>query len=183
VLEETMLAQFGIQYGLNWTTLRAPWIMEKDDFRYALSFGGDQFGGPDWEEYISADARRVFHAENRAPLLIAADGLPLKRNFVHVDDLVEAMIRAIDHPAAHQQLFNIAMTDPVDYGVVAEHLERSRAMKPARIETPLHSNLLDNAKARLHLGWTPRVDTAGLVDAAFDYVRAPSDPRKVWYVG
>ena len=47
VLEEVMLAQFGIQYGVNWSTLRAPWIMEKDDFRFTLSFGDDVFGGPD----------------------------------------------------------------------------------------------------------------------------------------
>ena len=33
VLEEVMVAQAGIQYGLDWTCLRAPWIMEKDDFR------------------------------------------------------------------------------------------------------------------------------------------------------
>lgn len=183
VLEETMLEQFGVQYGLNWTTLRAPWIMEKDDFRYALSFGDDQFGGPSWDEYISAGQRRTWAAENRAPLLIAADGRPLKRNFVHVNDLVDAMILAIDHPAACRQLFNIAMTDPVDYGVVADHLERTRGMKPVRVETPLHSNLLDNAKARLRLGWTPRVDAVALIDAAFAYVRAADDPRKVWYVG
>lgn len=183
VLEETMLTQFGIQYGLNWTTLRAPWIMEKDDFRYALSFGDDQFGGPGWEEYITPAERRAYAAENRVPLLIAADGRPLKRNFVHVDDLVEAMIAAIDHPAARQQLFNIAMTEPVDYGVVADRLQRMRGMRPARIETPLHSNLLDNAKARLQLGWTPQIDIAALVDAAFSYVRGADDPRKIWYVG
>lgn len=183
VLEETMLAQFGIQYGLNWTTLRAPWIMEKDDFRYALSFGDDQFGGPAWTDYIADAERRRFADENRAPLLIAADGKPLKRNFVHVDDLVEAMLLAIDHPAARQQLFNIAMTESVDYGVVAEQLQRKHAMPPAEIRTDLHSNLLDNAKARLQLGWTPKVDTAALVDGAFGYVRAPGDVRKVWYVG
>lgn len=183
VLEETMLAQLGIQHGLNWTTLRAPWIMEKDDFRYALSFGDDQFGGPGWDEYITPEARRTYHAANRVPLLIASDGLPLKRNFVHVDDLVAAMLRAIDHPAVRQQLFNIAMTEPVDYGVVAERLGRTRGMNPVRIETPLHSNLLDNAKARLLLGWAPEVDTSALIDRAFDYARAPDDPRKVWYVG
>jgi nucleoside-diphosphate-sugar epimerase len=183
VLEETMLTQFGLQYGLNWTTLRAPWIMEKDDFRYALSFGDDQFGGPGWDEYLSPDERRAYHSANRAPLLLAADGAPLRRNFVHVDDLVEAMLLPIDNPAAQQQLFNIAMTEPVDYGAVAQRLERTRGMQPVRIRTPLHSNLLDNAKARLQLGWTPRVDTAALVDRAFDYVRAADDPRKVWYVG
>jgi nucleoside-diphosphate-sugar epimerase len=182
VLEETMLTQFGTQYGLSWTTLRAPWIMEKDDFRYALSFSDDQFGGPAWTDYISDAERRRYAAENRAPLILDTAGKPLKRNFVHVDDLVEAMLLAIDHPSAHQQLFNIAMTAPVDYGVVAELL-RTRRMQPVEIRTNLHSNLLDNAKARLQLGWIPKVDTAALVDRAFDYVRNPSDVRKIWYVG
>ncbi len=182
-LEETMVAQFGSQYGLNWTTLRAPWIMEKDDFRYALSFGPDQFGGPSWDEYISPEERAAYDREKRSPLIIAADGKPLKRNFVHVDDLADAMVLALDHPAARQQLFNIAMTEPVDYGVVAERLQRTRGMGPARIATPLHSNVLDNSKARLRLGWQPKVDTAALVDSAFNYVRAPDDDRKVWYIG
>lgn len=182
VLEETMLTQFGIQYGLNWTTLRAPWIMEKDDFRYALSFGEEQFGGPAWTDYISDTERRRHAAENRVPLILDTAGHPLKRNFIHVDDLVEAMLLSLDHPATRQQLFNIAMTEPVDYGVVAKRLS-ARNMQPAEIRTNLHSNLLDNAKARLQLGWTPKVDTAALVDRAFDYVRAPDDVRKVWYVG
>jgi nucleoside-diphosphate-sugar epimerase len=31
VLEEVMLSQLAIQYGINTCCLRAPWIMEKDD--------------------------------------------------------------------------------------------------------------------------------------------------------
>jgi UDP-glucose 4-epimerase len=183
ILEEVMLEQAGVQYSVNWTTLRAPWIMEKDDFKFALTFGPDQFGGPDWDGLIAPSLRLQYADRNAAPLLIAADGKPLRRNFVHLSDLVSAILAAIDNPAAHQQLFNIAMTDPVDYAVVASHLERSRAMPPARIDTSFHSNTLDSAKARLHLGWSPKVDTIGLVDAAFDYVRAPGDVRKIWYPG
>lgn len=183
VLEETMLESYFVQYGINGTTLRAPWIMEKDDFRYALSFGDDQFGGPAWETLMSPEDGRRYAEAGNVPLLIAADGRPLKRNFVHVSDLVEAMVAVIDNPAAHQQLFNIAMTDPVDYGVVAEHLARTRGLKPVRIETSFHSNILDNAKARHALGWAPKHGTAELIDAAFAYERASDDPRKVWYAG
>ncbi|MEQ1769977.1 MAG: NAD(P)-dependent oxidoreductase [Devosia sp.] len=183
ILEEVMLEQAGIQYGVNWTTLRAPWIMEKDDFRFALSFGPDQFGGPDWDGLISSDERRKYHKTNAVPVLIAEDGNPLRRNFVHLDDLVEAMLTAIDHPATRQQLFNIAMTEAVDYAAVGAHLERTRGMPPVRIPTPFISNLLDNAKARLHLGWSPKVDLADLCDRAFAYERAANDPRKVWYPG
>jgi UDP-glucose 4-epimerase len=178
-----MLEQAGIQYDVNWTTLRAPWIMEKDDFKFALSFGADQFGGPDWDTLITPAQREEYAKGNCVPLLIAEDEQPLRRNFVHLDDLVEAILAAIDHPAARQQLFNIAMTEPVDYAMVAAHLEETRGMRPVRIETPYISNLLDNAKARLQLGWKPRVDTAALIDRAFSYVRAADDPRKIWYPG
>jgi nucleoside-diphosphate-sugar epimerase len=183
ILEEVMLEQAGIQYGVNWTTLRAPWIMEKDDFKYALSFGADQFGGPDWDTLISPARRREYAGSNAVPLLIAGDGKPLKRNFIHVDDLVEAIIASLDNPAAGQHLFNIAMTEPVDYAAVGAHLEKTRDMRPVRIETPYVSNRLDNTKARLRLGWTPKVDLAALIDRAFTYERAPGDERKIWYPG
>ncbi len=183
ILEEVMLEQAGIQYGINWTTLRAPWIMEKDDFKFALSFGPDQFGGPDWDTLIAPALRQEYAAANAVPLLIAKDGKPLKRNFVHLDDLVEAIITSIDHPAASQQLFNIAMTGPVDYEMVGAHLQTTQGMRPVRIETPYISNLLDNAKARLRLAWTPKVDMIALCDRAFAYERAAGDERKIWYPG
>ncbi|MDO9306480.1 MAG: NAD(P)-dependent oxidoreductase, partial [Mesorhizobium sp.] len=107
VLEEVMLEQFGIQYDLNGCCLRAPWIMEKDDFRYTLSFGDDLFGGPDWKAMVpEAEAKRCAQ-KGTVPLLKDADGRPLKRNFVHVDDLVSAILAAIDNPSTKRQLFNI----------------------------------------------------------------------------
>ena len=55
VLEEVMLEQYGLQYDLDYCCLRAPWIMEKDDFRYQLSFGEDVFGGPRWRDLVGAE--------------------------------------------------------------------------------------------------------------------------------
>lgn len=183
VLEEVMLESTIAQYGINGVTLRAPWIMEKDDFRCALSFGDDQFGGPAWDTLISPAEQRMYAQNRNVPILLDATGQPLKRNFVHLDDLVSAMLAVIDNPAAHQQLFNIAMTRPVDYAEAAAHLERTRGLRGVRIETPFHSNTLDNAKARQLLGWEPAYDLAKLIDEAFNYQRAPDDVRKVWYAG
>ncbi|WP_438028537.1 hypothetical protein [Sorangium sp. So ce233] len=42
---------------------------------------------------------------------------------------------------------------------------------------------LDNTKAKFLLGWRPQYNLARLTDAAFDYVRAPEDPRVTWYPG
>ncbi len=183
VLEEVMLEQVGIQYGIDWCCLRAPWIMEKDDFRYTLSFSDDNFGGPDWKTLVpKADAKR-YAADGTVPLLRDADGRPLRRNFVHGDDLVSSILAAIDNPRARQQLFNIAMDRPVDYGEVAAHLKRTRGLASVDILSDYHSTWMDNTKARHLLDWQPHYDLAQLIDAAYDYRRAPDDPRVVWYPG
>ncbi len=183
VLEEVMLEQFGIQYGIDWCCLRAPWIMEKDDFKYTLSFGDDLFGGPDWKAMVpAADAAR-YAKDGTVPLLRDADGRPLRRNFVHVDDLVAAILAAIDNPRAVRQLFNVCMDRPVDYGELAAHLKKTRGLGSVDIPSEYQSTWLDNAKAKHLLDWQPEYDLARLVDDAYDYRRAPDDPRKVWYPG
>lgn len=70
VLEDVTAKQYGIQYDLNMFCLRAPWVMEKDDFRYQLPFGQDVFGVPRWRYLGGADA--VLHAIDRP----AARGRP-----------------------------------------------------------------------------------------------------------
>lgn len=183
VIEEVMLEQYRHQYGMNGTILRAPWIMEKDDFRFALSFGDDQFGGPTWSEYLSNDEITASANAGHVPLIIDRDGQPLRRNFVHVDDLVDAILVALDNPSAEGELFNICMDRPVDYGEVADHLSSTRGLSFRTVETSMISNWLDNAKARLKLGWRPKVDLEQLIDRAWDYRRNADDPRKVWYPG
>ena len=183
VLEEIMLEQFGIQYGLNGCCLRAPWIMEKDDFRYTLSFGDDVFGAPDWKTLVPAPDAKRYAAEGRVPLLRDADGRPLKRNFVHVDDLVSAILSAIDNPRSARQLFNICMDRPVDYGAVAEHLRRTQSLDSVDVPSKFHSNWMDNSKAKHLLDWEPDYDLEMLIDSAWAYERSPNDPRIVWYPG
>ena len=183
VLEETMLEQYGIQYGLNWSTLRAPWIMEKDDFRFALDLGDQQFGGPPWTQIVDEAMLRRYRNGRYVPVLRDARGDYLKRNFVHVDDLVSALLATIGNPRAAGQLFNISMDEPVDYGVVGEMLRARNGLEPIEIDTPFHSNWLDNSKARMVLGWTPEIGLEQLAERAWQYEREEDDPRIVWYPG
>jgi UDP-glucose 4-epimerase len=183
VLEEVMLEQYYIQYDLNGCCLRAPWIMEKDDFRYQLSFGEDVFGGPRWRELVGAEQADAYVRSQTVPVMLDPDGIPVKRNFVHVEDLVSALLLAIDHPQARQQLFNISMDLPVDYAEMAQHLKASRGHPSVEIKTPYHSTWLDNTKAKLLLGWHPEYDLKRMVDSAWEYERAETDPRKIWYPG
>lgn len=183
VLEEVMLEQYGIQYGLNGCCLRAPWIMEKDDFKAQLSFGNDVFGGPRWGDLVGEEKAAEYVRSGAIPVMLDPEGRPVKRNFVHVDDLIDAILLALDHPKAQRETFNIAMDEPVDYSALAAHLAASRRLPSVEIKTPYHSTWLDNTKAKFLLGWRPRYDLAKLADAAFDYQRAPGDPRVVWYPG
>jgi nucleoside-diphosphate-sugar epimerase len=183
VLEEVMLAQLAIQYAVNTCCLRAPWIMEKDDFRYSLSFGDDVFGGPVWKTLVLPDVAKRCQTEGTVPVLRDAQGRPLKRNFVHVEDLVEAILAALDNPRARNQLYNICMDEPVDYGAVAAYLKATRGLGSLDIPSAYHSNWMDNSKAKFELGWRPRYDLERLIEAAWAYQRDASNPRKVWYPG
>ncbi|WP_438029561.1 NAD-dependent epimerase/dehydratase family protein [Sorangium sp. So ce233] len=183
VLEEVMLEQYYVQYGLNGCCLRAPWIMEKDDFKAQLSFGDDVFGGPRWRDLVGAQAAEGYVRSGAVPVMLDPDGKPVKRNFVHVEDLVTAILLALDNEKARQQTFNVCMDEPVDYGELASYLETTRGLPSVRVKTPYHSTWLDNTKAKFLLGWRPQYNLARLADAAFDYVRAPDDPRITWYPG
>jgi UDP-glucose 4-epimerase len=183
VLEEVMLEQYFVQYGLSGCCLRAPWIMEKDDFKYTLSFGADVFGGPRWRELVGAQSADEYSKQNAVPLMLDPLGQPVKRNFVHVSDLVEAMVLALDHPKAQHQTFNICMDEPVDYRQVADYLRDTRGMPAIEIKTPYWSTWLDNTKAKFLLGWRSRFEWKRLIEEAWSYQRSATDPRKVWYPG
>jgi nucleoside-diphosphate-sugar epimerase len=183
VLEEVMLEQYYIQYDLNGCCLRAPWIMEKDDFRYQLSFGEDVFGGPRWRDLVGKEAADGYVKSGAIPVMQDPDGVPIKRNFVHVDDLCGAILAALDNPRARRQTFNVCMDEPVDYGELGAYLAKTRKLPTVPIRTPYRSTWLDNSKAKFLLGWRPRYDLARMADAAYDYKRAPDDPRVVWYPG
>ena len=183
VLEEVMLEQYGVQYGLDFCCLRAPWIMEKDDFRCQLSFGEDVFGAPRWRDLVGAEQADAYLEREAVPVMLDEDGRPVKRNFVHVEDLVDAILAALDHPAARCQTFNICMDEPVDYGELGAYLAESRGFPMVEIRTPYHSTWLDNAKAKFLLGWRPRYDLERLVDEAWSYERGHDEPRVVWYPG
>ncbi|HEY3330605.1 MAG TPA: NAD(P)-dependent oxidoreductase [Capsulimonadaceae bacterium] len=183
VLEEVMLEQYYIQYDLNGCCLRAPWIMEKDDFAHTLSFGTDVFGGPVWRDIVGADAADEYQRSGAIPVLLDHHNEPVKRNFVHVDDLVSAIMAALDNPKATQETFNICMDEPVDYRDLAEYLHTTRGLPSVDIPSDYHATWLDNTKAKFLLGWRPQYDLARLVDESFDYKREADDPRKIWYPG
>jgi nucleoside-diphosphate-sugar epimerase len=182
VLEEVMLEQYYVQYDFEGACLRAPWIQEKDDFRFTTSFGEDVFGGMRWRDYVGAERADEYARAGAAALMYGMDDRPILRNFVHVEDLVSAILIALEHPAARQETFNICMDEPVDYGKLGALLEE-RGIPTVRVRTDFVSNWLDNSKARFLLGWRPQYGLERLVDEAWSFQRSPDDPRRIWYPG
>ena len=119
VIEETMLQQYFVQYNLDGTCLRAPWIMQGEDVKRHLTFGKQVFGVPEWHKMVKAQTALEYQKENIIPLMLDANGNPMKRNMVHLNDLVAAICIALDPVEANQQTFNIAMDEPFDYGKAA----------------------------------------------------------------
>ena len=183
VLEEVMLEQYYTQYNLNGCCLRAPWIMEKDDFKYSLSFGEDVFGSPKWCEYVTEDKAKEYVKQKTIPIMLDRNNQPVLRNFVHVEDLCSAMISALDNPNAHQELFNICMDEPINYREVAVYLKKTKNLPSVELKTLFFSNWLDNSKAKFLLKWRPKFNMEKLIDSAWSYKRDPSDPRQIWYPG
>lgn len=183
VLEEVMLEQYYIQYDLNGCCLRAPWIMENDDFKYQLSFGEDVFGGPRWRDLVGPEKADEYIRQGAVPVMLDPDGQPVMRNFVHVEDLASAILAALDAPKARQQTFNICMNEPVNYRALAEYLAQTRGLPSVDVVTPYHSTWLDNTKAKFLLGWRPVYDLKRMTDEAFDYRRSADEPRVIYYPG
>jgi UDP-glucose 4-epimerase len=183
VLEEVMLEQYFLQYALPGCCLRAPWIMEKDDFKYSLSFGEDVFGGPRWHDLVGAERAAEYVKSGTVPLMLDPDGHPVKRNFVHVNDLVNAILLALDDPKALHQTFNICMDEPVDYQQVADYLRQTQGLPSIEVQTPYWSTWLDNTKAKFLLNWRPYYDYQRLIDESWTYRRAADDSRVIWYPG
>jgi len=160
VLEETLLQQTHIQYGLNVSCLRAPWIMEKDDFRYSLSFGDDVFGGPDWKTLVPPEIAERCRKEGTIPLLLDAHGRPLKRNFVHVDDLVDAILAPLFVYCAFQDATTVRRASRSSNPVSLSGLSPERPLFPspcsdrlAPAAAQLRQRLLQPALAEARRRW------------------------------
>ena len=158
--------------------------MEKDDFRYTLTFKQDVFGGPRWCDLVGPSEAEHYASCETVPIMLDPGGIPVKRNFVHLDDLLSAIIAALGKPgAAHQETFNICMDEPIDYREVGDYLASSRNLPSVDVPTEFHSTWLDNSKARFLLDWRPAVDLKQLIDRAWDYQRGEDEPRTIWYPG
>ncbi len=172
VMEETMAAQYAVQYGVPVTVLRSSWVFEGDDLLNHFSLlnnvnpaePGHGFGE------VSDDILALVRAkQERIPILTDARGAPLRRHIVHVDDVMQAFDRMIGNPSALGQTFNIAGPSVFDYRVAAEHLSKRLDVPVIEIPNPkFHPFEINITRARTVLGYAPENDFFRMADRAIE---------------
>lgn len=170
VMEEVMAEQYAIQYGLPVTILRSSWVFEGRDLLNHFSLlrnvnpaeKGHGFG-----EVSQEVLELVRRGEERIPILLDAQGVPLRRHIVHIDDVMQAFGKMLDEPAAIGQSFNIAGPAPFNYRVAAEYLSSRLGIPTVEISCPsYHSFEINITRARSLLGYAPENDFFRMADRA-----------------
>ena len=170
VIEETMAAQYAIQYGVPVTVLRSSWVFEGDDLLHHFSLlknvkpcePGHGFGDVGEEANVLVRA-----GQERIPILKDAAGAPLRRHIVHVDDVMQAFDRMLGNPSAFGQSFNIAGPAAFDYRVAAEYLSQKMGVPVIELSCPkYHPFEINISRARSVLGYAPENDFFCMADRA-----------------
>jgi UDP-glucose 4-epimerase len=123
-------------------------------------------------------ARFVREALAGRPITIAGDGLQT-RNYVYVEDLADAHVRALS-PAAQDQTFALEGNTPVSVRRIADTVQA--LLGPVPVEhvpgraADYAARPVSNAKAKRLLGWSPATPFEEGVRRYLDWYRASGDP-------
>ncbi len=173
VIEEVMVEQYHIQYGIPYSIQRCSWIFEKDDLLDHFSLlenldpeeEGHGFGEVDDDILALAEA-----GEERVAVQVDESGRPYHRHIVHIDDVVQAFGKILGNPGAIGESFNIAGPAPFDYRAAGDYLAEATGVPTVDIACPgYHSFEIDINKARSMLGYEPRNDIFRMIDRALEY--------------
>jgi len=172
VMEETMAAQYSVQYGVPITVLRSSWVFEGSDLLNHFSLlrnvnpaePGHGFG-----EITEEVLALVRAGDERIPVLTDAHGTPLRRHIVHVDDVMQAFAKMLGNPSALGQTFNIAGPSAFDYRVAADYLSAKLGVPTIELRCPeYHSFEVNITRARTILGYAPENDFFRMADRAVE---------------
>jgi UDP-glucose 4-epimerase len=170
VVEETMAGQYVIQYDLPVTVLRSSWVFEGDDLlrHFSLLHNVDPAEpGHGFGELTPEVLDLVRRREERIPILVDAQGAPLRRHIVHIDDVMQAFDRMLGNSAALGRTFNIAGPAPFDYATAAALLGEMLRVPTVALRCPrYHSFAIDISRARRELGYAPENDFARMAQRA-----------------
>lgn len=114
---------------------------------------------------------------NGLPIDVYEDGLPV-RDFVHVRDVVQANLLALDHPGGDMVVFNVGSGEPLTVLDMAEAICRQMGQEP-RLEFSgryrvgdIRSCYADLGRSRDELGYQPRIQFSDGVAELVEWVSA-----------
>ncbi len=185
-MEETMVNQYHLQYGLNTTILRASWIHGEDDTLAHLTLSKPDFGGPVWKELATTKRQRSFFTGKKEGVgcLVHSDGKPFVRHIVALDDVVHSFMISLGNPVAMGETFNIAAAAPFSYDVAAEYLSKkiSAPVVPFLCKEGFDFSI-DINKAKSMLGYQPKYDIFQMIDAAIEFRNSGKKRSALRYIG
>jgi nucleoside-diphosphate-sugar epimerase len=186
VMEEVMLGQYGVQYGLPWTVLRFSWIMDDDDLLRHMTLKGPGFGVPVWKELARSAEQRRFFEEGRDAVacLRHPGGASYVRHVVGTGDVTGSMLAALGNPKALGEVFNVAAPEPFSYEDLSRHIARRLKLPALDFEQDgFHDFSISVSKIREVLGYSPEWDAARIADAAIEFRRSGGKRREAGYRG
>ncbi len=171
-MEETMVNQYHLQYGMNTTILRASWIHAEDDTLAHMTLSKPDFGGPLWEEMATTKRQLSFFSKKKEGVgcLVHPGGSPFVRHIVAIDDVVQSFLLSLGNPVALGETFNIAAASAFSYDVLADYISKklSAPVVPFVCREGFDFSI-DINKAKSLLGYRPEFDLFRMVDEAIEF--------------
>jgi nucleoside-diphosphate-sugar epimerase len=186
VMEEVMVGQYHIQYGLPTTVLRISWIHDEDDLLTYMTLLPPDFGGPAWRELATTKRQKEYFRkkQNGVGCLVHRGGRPFVRHIVGIADVVQSFLLALGNPAAVGETFHIAGPAAFSYDVLARHIGRKLGLPVVEFTCrDAHDFRIDISKARTVLGYQPAWDALRIADDAIAWRQAGGKRTPVRYMG
>jgi nucleoside-diphosphate-sugar epimerase len=138
ILEEEMLHQYYLGFGIPTVITRFPWI---------------------WTDaFVESGAFTLDREKHRIRMALDRDGKPLTRHDVHISDAVQGVLLALSHDAAVGQDFLFAGPSPYSSRELADILHRKLAWEVEPVQKDWYSWTASFQKARSVLGYRPAVN-------------------------
>jgi len=124
--------------------------------------------------YTGVSAIFTSRIKNNNPIVIYEDGLQT-RDFVYIDDIVQANILAMENNSANYETFNVGSGNPVTIRYIAEKIYELFGKDPNIELLQKYRNgdirhcIADNSKIREKLGWAPRVSFDDGIKRLFEW--------------
>jgi len=173
VMEEVMVEQYAIQYGVPYTIQRCSWVFENDDLlgHFSLLENVDPAEPGHGFGEVPDDIMALVEAgEERVAAQVDAGGVPYHRHIVHIDDVVQAFDLILGNDAALGESFNIAGPAAFNYRPATDYLSEKTGIPTIDVPAPgYHSFQIDISKARAMLGYAPDNDIFTMIDRALEW--------------